>query len=147
MATSATLRRDEMDDEERDMPDVLIEVKGLWLGRQKSGLLDAVHAALVETLRIPPEDKLLRLIEHASGDFVIPRDMGERFTRIEITMFAGRSGQAKRALYKAIVRNLEPFGVPPQDVKVVLVEVPGENVGLRGGRAACDIDLGYEIKV
>jgi phenylpyruvate tautomerase PptA (4-oxalocrotonate tautomerase family) len=126
---------------------VLVEVKGRWLGRQKSELLDAVHAVLVETLRIPPDDKVLRLIEHASEDFVIPRDVGERFTRIEITLFAGRSGQAKRALYKAIVRNLEPFGVPPQDVKVVLVEVPGENVGLRGGRAACDIDLGYDIKV
>jgi phenylpyruvate tautomerase PptA (4-oxalocrotonate tautomerase family) len=129
------------------MPDVLVEVTGCWLGQQKSQFLDAVHAALVETLRTPPEDKVLRLIEHAAENFVIPRGTSERFTRIEITMFAGRSRNAKRALYKAIVRNLETFCVPPEDVKVVLVEVPAENVGIRGGQAVCDIDLGYEIRI
>jgi phenylpyruvate tautomerase PptA (4-oxalocrotonate tautomerase family) len=129
------------------MPDVLVEVKGFWLGEQKFQFLDAVHAALIETLRTPPDDKILRLVEYAPEDFVIPRTMGEKFTRIEIIMFAGRSSKAKRALYKAIVRNLEPFRVPPEDIKVVLVEVPAENVGIRGGMAACDIDLGYEIRV
>ena len=129
------------------MPDVLVEVTGCWLGEQKSQFLDAVHSALVETLRTPPEDKVLRLMEYAAGNFVIPRGASERFTRIEISLFAGRSTNAKRALYQAIVRNLATFGVPPEDVKVVLVELPAENVGIRGGRAVCDIDLGYEIRV
>jgi hypothetical protein len=53
----------------------------------------------------------------------------------------------KRALYKAIVRNLESFGVPPQDVKIILIEVSPGSVGMRGGIAACDLDIGYEIKV
>jgi phenylpyruvate tautomerase PptA (4-oxalocrotonate tautomerase family) len=78
---------------------------------------------------------------------VTPRAFGEKFTRIEITMFTGRSLDAKRKLYKAIVRNLEPFGVPANDVKIVPVEVPPENWGLRGGRAACDVDLGFELRV
>jgi hypothetical protein len=54
---------------------------------------------------------------------------------------------AKRALYKAIVRNLEPFGVPAKDVKIILIEVAAESVGMRGGIAACDLDIGYEIRV
>lgn len=45
------------------------------------------------------------------------------------------------------MRNLEPFGVPPADVKVVLIEVSSENVGFRGGQAACDVDLGYGLQV
>jgi hypothetical protein len=53
----------------------------------------------------------------AVEDFVKPVTMSAKFTHIEITMFAGRSGETKRALHKAIVRNLEPFGVPPSDVK------------------------------
>jgi hypothetical protein len=60
-------------------------------------------------------------------------------------MFAGRSKVTKRSLYRAIVERLAPFGVPSEDIKIVLVEVPTENVGLRGGQAACDIDLGYKI--
>ena len=64
-----------------------------------------------------------------------------------ITMFAGRSLSAKRALYQAIVRNLEPFGVPPGDVRIILQEVARENVGMRGGKAAVDLELGYEVRV
>ena len=64
-----------------------------------------------------------------------------------ITMFAGRSLSAKRALYQAIVRHLEPFGVPPGDVRIILQEVPRENVGMRGGKAAVDLELGYEVRV
>jgi phenylpyruvate tautomerase PptA (4-oxalocrotonate tautomerase family) len=129
------------------MPDVLIEVRGDWVGRDKARFIDAVHAALVETIRIPPADKVLRFVAHAPDDFITPPAYGEKFTRIEITLFAGRSLEAKRKLYKAIVRNLEPFGVPPKDVKIVLIEVPAENWGIRGGHAACDIDLGFEIRV
>jgi phenylpyruvate tautomerase PptA (4-oxalocrotonate tautomerase family) len=125
----------------------LVEVKGRWLGQRKAQFLEAVHSALVATLHTPEEDKVLRLVEHAAEDFTIPRAMSEKFTRLEITMFAGRSGETKRALYKAIVRSLEPFGVPPEDIKVILLEVPPGNVGLRGGKAASDVDLGYEIQV
>jgi len=62
-------------------------------------------------------------------------------------MFAGRSLSAKRALYQAIVRHLEPFGVPPSDVRIILHEVARENVGMRGGKAAVDLELGYEVRI
>ncbi|HYM33201.1 MAG TPA: tautomerase family protein [Candidatus Cybelea sp.] len=129
------------------MPDVLVEVRGDWLGARKPQFLDAVHSALVEAIKIPADDKVLRIVTHAREDFVVPPARGERFTRIEIAMFAGRSLEAKRKLYQAIVRNLEPFGVPAMDIKIVLVEIPAENWGVRGGRAASDIDLGFEVKV
>jgi hypothetical protein len=44
-------------------------------------------------------------------------------------------------------QNLGAFDVPPAEVKVVLVEITSENVGLRGGQAACDVDLGYALQV
>jgi hypothetical protein len=90
---------------------------------------------------------LARLIEHAAGSYLTPFTAGERFTRIEIVLFGGRSLEAKRELYRAMVRNLQPFGIPPEDVKVVLVEITPENVGFRGGQAACDLDLGYALQV
>ena len=129
------------------MPDVLVEVRGNWLGDEKARFLDAIHSAMVETIKIPHNDKVLRFHSYALDDFVIPPERGERFTRIEITMFAGRSLEAKRKLYRAIVRNLEPFGVPPTDVKIALIEVPATNWGIRGGHAASDIDLGFEVRV
>jgi phenylpyruvate tautomerase PptA (4-oxalocrotonate tautomerase family) len=128
------------------MPDVLIEIRGNWIGTQKAQFIEAIHSALVDAIKIPVYDKVLRFVSHAPDDFIIPKAFGERFTRIEIMLFAERSLDARRKLYKALVHNLEPC-VPANDVKVMLVEVPAENWGLRGGRAGCDVDLGFEIRV
>lgn len=129
------------------MPDILVEVKGSWLEGRQARFLDALHEAFVGALKYPPGDKLLRLIEHAPTSYATPRGMGEKFTRIEIVLFTGRSLDAKRALYQAAVCALAPFDVPANDIKVVLIEIPTTNVGFRGGKAACDLDLGYTLYV
>ena len=131
------------------MPNVLVETRGGWLGAKRTAFLAAIQAATVEALRIPPHSLVLRLVEHPMECFVIPHETRETavYTHIVIAMFAGRSLSAKRALYQAIVRHLEPFGVPPDDVRIILHEVPRGNVGMQGGKAAVDLELGYEVRV
>ncbi|MGE0724592.1 MAG: tautomerase family protein [Alphaproteobacteria bacterium] len=128
------------------MPSTRIETRRGWVA-DPSALIDAVHDALVEALRIPVSDRTVRLIEHEPGHFRTPPHRGERYTVVEITMFSGRSMDAKRRLYEAIVRNLEVLGVPTTDVKIVLIDVPPENWGIRGGKPASEIELGFEIRV
>jgi hypothetical protein len=129
------------------MPDILAEIRGFWLNGRQTEFLKALHNAVVESLQTPGDEPLARLLMHSTDSYLIPRAAGERFTRIEIVLFKGRTLEAKRRLYQTIVRNLSPFGIPSEDVKVVLVEVTPEDVGFRGGQAACDIDLGYSTKV
>jgi hypothetical protein len=129
------------------MPDILVEVRGNWLDGRQAQFLDTLHDALTGALKYPPADKLLRLIEHAPECFAVPHGMGERFTRIEIVLFAGRSLDAKRRLYTAVVDALVAFDVAKADVKIVLIEIPTDNVGFRGGKAACDVDLGYALGI
>ena len=129
------------------MPDVLVEVRSGWLKARKADFLEAIENSVVAALRTPKEDKILRLIEHSPESFSIPRWASEQFTHIELTMFRGRSLDVKRALFRAIVKNLEPFGVPPNDVKIILIEVSSADVGMHGGQAACDFDLGYEVAI
>jgi phenylpyruvate tautomerase PptA (4-oxalocrotonate tautomerase family) len=129
------------------MPNVLIETRAGWLGAKRTALLDAIQAATVEALRIPSDALVLRLVEHPMECFAVPDGAAERYTHIVIQMLAGRSLSAKRALYQAIVRNLEPFGVPPDDTRIILNDIPHENVGMRGGKAAADLELGYEVRV
>jgi hypothetical protein len=129
------------------MPDILAEIRGSWLNGRQTEFLKAVHNAVVESLQTPSDEPLARLLMHSKDSYLIPQAAGERFTRIEIVLFKGRTLEAKRQLYQTIVRNLSPFGIPSEDVKVVLVEVTSEDVGFRGGQAACDIDLGYSTKV
>jgi phenylpyruvate tautomerase PptA (4-oxalocrotonate tautomerase family) len=129
------------------MPLVRIEILEGRSPSERKELLQAVHDALVQAFGIPEDDRTQRVVEHARENFEIPPGRSERYTLVEITAFAGRSAQAKRALYQAIVRNLGEAGVSPEDVSIVLLEPPLENWGIRGGRSADEVDLGYRVDV
>jgi phenylpyruvate tautomerase PptA (4-oxalocrotonate tautomerase family) len=129
------------------MPTVKIEARRGLSPELKRGLLEAVHGALVECFRIPDHDRAQRFVEYAAEDFDIPPGRGPRFTIVTIVAFAGRSVDAKRALYKSIADRFDALGVPRLDIFIVLEEQPKENWGLRGGVAGCDIDFGFKIDV
>ncbi len=131
------------------MPSVLIEVRQQYPSEREVALIDAVHGALLEAFKILPEDKNVRLLVHEPHRFACPPDRTkpELYTHISIDAFAGRSLEAKRNLYQAIVRNLEACGIPRDHVKILLREIPRENWGLAGGQAGCDIELGFKIEV
>ncbi len=131
------------------MPSVLIEVRRQYTMEDECALMEAVHKALCDAFMIKPYDRNVRLIVHEPHRFACPPDKAkpECYTQISIEAFAGRSLDAKRSLYKAIVRNLEPLGIPTDHVMIVLREIPRENWGIRGGQAGCDVELGFKIDV
>jgi phenylpyruvate tautomerase PptA (4-oxalocrotonate tautomerase family) len=131
------------------MPSILIEVRKQYSAEQEIALMDAVHAAVQSGFKIPSHDRNVRLIAHAPHRFACPpnRTHPDVYTHISIDCFAGRSLDAKRALYKAIVANLEPFGIPADHVKILLRQIAPENWGIRGGQAACDVELGFKVDV
>lgn len=131
------------------MPSVLIEIRRQYAQEQEIALMEAVHKALREAFKILPGDKNVRLVVHEPHRFDCPPDRKnpEFYTHISIDAFAGRSLEAKRNLYKAIVNNLEPFGIPKDHVKILLREIPKKNWGIRGGQAGCDVDLGFKIEI
>jgi len=128
------------------MPNTTIETRSGWIA-EAPAVINAVQSALREALQLPEWDRTVRLIEHQPSHFACPPGKGPRYTLVEVTMFAGRSMDAKRSLYKAIVRSLGALGVPAGDIKITLIEVPQENWGIRGGQPASEISLGFEIDV
>ncbi len=129
------------------MPLVRIDILKGRTPAAKKALLESAHAALVEPLQIPEDDRTLRLHEYSHEDFEIPPGMGETYTLIEVTLFPGRSLRAERHLYQALVRNLGTLGIPASDILIVLHEPALENWGLRGGQPASEVDLGFKIDV
>jgi phenylpyruvate tautomerase PptA (4-oxalocrotonate tautomerase family) len=129
------------------MPLVKIETRRWMSGDTKRSVLDAVHGSLVAAFKIPDHDRNQRVIEYEPDDFEASAGKGEHFTVITIDAFAGRSVEAKRALYQELVSRLAPMGIPPSDLLVIVHDVPLESWGTRGGKAACDIDIGFEVKV
>jgi len=128
------------------MPIVHVHVRAGRAAREKQAILDGVHAALVEAFRIPEHDRNQILHEHAPEHFESAKGPG--FTLVELTVFPGRTPDAKRRLYAAIVGNLErSAGVAPADILVVLHEPPLECWGIRGGKAATDVGIGFKLDV
>ena len=131
------------------MPSVLIEVRREYPIETEQGIMEAVHAALIDSFKIKPDDRNVRLVMHEPHRFQCPpgREKPEAYTHISIDCFAGRSLQAKRSLYTAIIDGLQTFGIPANHIKIMLREITPEYWGIRGGQAACDIDLGYKIDI
>jgi phenylpyruvate tautomerase PptA (4-oxalocrotonate tautomerase family) len=48
---------------------------------------------------------------------------------------------------EAIVGDLKALGLPPEDTTICLIDIPPDNWGVRAGRPASEVDLGFEIKV
>jgi phenylpyruvate tautomerase PptA (4-oxalocrotonate tautomerase family) len=131
------------------MPGAVIEVRRRYSESEEVAIIDAVHEALVESFRIPAGDKHVRLLVHEPHRFACPPHLAQpdRATMVAIDCFAGRSLEARRSLYAGIVRRLERLGIPPDHVTITLREIAQENWGIRGGQAACDLDLGFDVNV
>jgi phenylpyruvate tautomerase PptA (4-oxalocrotonate tautomerase family) len=131
------------------MPSSLIEVRRQYSPADEVGLIDAVHDALVSAFQIPPEDKHVRLVAHAPHRYAVPPEtrQPEFVTVVNVDCLAGRSIDAKRKLYREVVARLEPFGIPADHLTVLVRDLPAESWGIRGGRAASDVDLGFDVNV
>lgn len=129
------------------MPLATIEVRRHYSRDEEIAMIDAVHTAMIEGLKILEWDKNIRLFVHEAHRFATPPGKSDRYTLVSIDLFAGRSLDAKRALYRAIIQKLAPFEIPADEIKIVLREIPRDNFGIRGGVPASEVELGFDINV
>ncbi len=114
---------------------------------QKKALLNGVHSALISAFKIPEGDRNQRLVEIEPDNFEFPEGKTSSYTVIEMTVFPGRSLEAKKNLYQTVTRNLGELGIKSDDIIIVLREPPLENWGIRGGYPASEVDIGFKLDV
>ncbi|MGK0290007.1 MAG: 4-oxalocrotonate tautomerase family enzyme [bacterium] len=127
------------------MPTAIIEIHNTWNIEAKQKMIELLHQSMVNALKTPPQDKVIRVIEYSPENFAIPSQL-KHYALIQISMFTGRTLETKRILYQEIVQQFKKVGFQPEEVRIVIHEVPPENWGIRGGQAACDVILGYSTK-
>lgn len=129
------------------MPLVKIEMlKGKPAAYRKT-LLDEVHQALVESIKIPDSDRNQKILEYPEENFEIQPGRTKNAVFIEISLFEGRSPEAKKTLYQNIVRRLEKeLKIDPADVLILLHEEPMHNWAIRGGLPAGGVNPGFQVK-
>jgi phenylpyruvate tautomerase PptA (4-oxalocrotonate tautomerase family) len=101
----------------------------------------AVQAALMNTLRVPPEDFYQLIFEFPKKRFLhTPSFVGMHYTDdlivLEITFIQGRPRETRLALLKDInARVAVAAGLSPDDLLITLYEIPGENISFGQGEA------------
>lgn len=123
------------------MPLVRIALRQGKSAAYRAAVGDAIHRAMVETIKVPAKDRFQVITEHPADGLVYdPSYLDIARTDdvlvIQITLNAGRTVEMKRALYARIADLLaESPGVRREDVFVSLVEVPKENWSFGNGIA------------
>lgn len=130
------------------MPFVSIEVRKKYSTQEEIALIEAVQSAISLAFK-KPDDINARLFVHEPHRFPAPsgKTHPELYTNVSIDCIAGRTLDTKRHLYRLLVDNLQALGIPKDHVKILIRETSKENWGIRGGQAACDVELGYSIEV
>lgn len=116
------------------------------LRARREALSDVIHAALVSAFELPQDKRFHRFFPLAASDFVHPADRSVNYTIIEISLFEGRSVDAKKALYRALFDGLATLGIAPQDLEIQLFETPRVDWGIRGVPGD-EIGLTYRVDV
>ncbi len=126
-----------------------IKIYGLKssLAEKATSLSSAIHSAVVEALAYPPDKKFHRFIGLEKSEFIFPPDRGDNYTIIEISMFEGRSTEAKKSLVHLLFANIaREAGIDPHSVEITIFETPKQNWGIRG-MSGDELALGYKVNV
>ncbi len=113
------------------MPLVTLTLKRERPAAERRAIADAVHAALVDSIGIPPDDRFQVVSSRCDDVIYDPGYLGiarsDDLVMIQVHLSTGRSVAQKQALFAAIAKNLGGVGIRPEDVFVTLVEVAREN--------------------
>jgi 4-oxalocrotonate tautomerase len=124
------------------MPLVKIHVvEGRYDQARIAKVSGAIQSALINTLRVPPEDFYQLIFELPKNRLLhTPSFVGMHYTDdliiLDVTVIQGRPKETRLALLKDInTRVAEAAGVSPDDIFIIIHEVPGENVSAGQGEA------------
>ena len=113
----------------------------------KAKLSDVIHSCVIDALQYPKDKRAHRFFSLDASDFYFPVGRTERYTIIEISMFDGRSIQAKKHLLRLLMERIhEQLGIALQDIEVTITETPKHNWGIRG-LPGDEVGLNYKIDV
>ncbi|MEZ4700950.1 MAG: tautomerase family protein [Rhodothermales bacterium] len=113
----------------------------------KAALSDAIHACVVEALAYPVDKRAHRFFPLEPDEFYYPAGRTDRYTILEISLFEGRSVEAKKHLIRLLFERVQAdCGIEPMDLEMTIFETPKHNWGFRG-RPGDEHMLDYRVDV
>ncbi len=113
----------------------------------KTRMSDVIHSCVVDALSFPQDKRAHRFFPLDREDFYYPAGRTERYTILEISMFEGRSVEAKKHLIRLLFERMQAeLGLDPADLEITITETPKHNWGFRG-QPGDEIGLNYKVEV
>ncbi|KOS68889.1 4-oxalocrotonate tautomerase [Lysinibacillus contaminans] len=126
-----------------------IKVYGLKenLNPMKETLSNVIHACMVEALKYPTDKKFHRFFPMDKEDFYFANGRTDAYTIIEISMFEGRTIEAKKKLINLLFERIgSKLHITPEDIEITIFETPKHNWGIRG-LPGDELELYYKVTV
>lgn len=112
----------------------------------RSRLSEVLHTAAVDVLGLPPDKRFHRFHPMDPEDFPVPPGRSERYTIIEVRLFAGRTVATKKAFYARLFNDFaEHLWIGAVDLEIALVETPRHDWAMRG-LPGDELELAYEVQ-
>ena len=129
------------------MPQTKIYGVSEYLNPIKSQLSIIIHSCFVDALQYHNEKRFHRFFPMEKSDFIFPSDKNQSYLIIEISMFEGRSIEAKKNLIRLLIKRIsERFPISRNDIEITIFETPKHNWGVRGVPGD-ELDLGYKVDI
>ena len=113
----------------------------------KAKLSDVIHSCVVDALHFPEDKRAHRFFPLDPSNFYYPSGRTTKYTIIEISMFEGRSVEAKKHLIRLLFERVhQQLNILPQDLEITITETPKHNWGFRS-TPGDEIELNYKVEV
>jgi len=117
------------------------------LNKNKSKMSDVLHSCIVDAFKFPADKKFHRFFPMDADNFVFPASITSKYTVIEVSLFEGRSIEAKKELIRLIYKRFEEqLDIVANDIEITLFETPKCNWGIRG-LPGDELELNYKVNV
>jgi phenylpyruvate tautomerase PptA (4-oxalocrotonate tautomerase family) len=114
------------------MPQVKIYGLQSQLNPMKAKLSDVIHSCMMDAFQYPAEKRFHRFFPMLPEDFTYAPDRSPRYTIVELSMFEGRSVEAKKQFIRLMFDRFKGLDIEPNDLEIVIYETPKHNWGFRG---------------
>jgi phenylpyruvate tautomerase PptA (4-oxalocrotonate tautomerase family) len=114
---------------------------------QRIRISEVLHTCVVDAFKYPADKKIHRFIYLEKDSFFYPAGRTDNYIIIEISIFEGRTVEAKKKLIQLIFERFEKeLAISPIDVEITIFETPMSNWGIRG-KSADELILDYKVNI
>lgn len=126
-----------------------IKIYGLAnnINANKTTISGIVHSCMVDAFQLPENKRFHRFFPLEPDNFIYMDGRSGNYTIIEISIFEGRSVEAKKQLINLLFERFKSvLEFESNDIEITLFETPKHNWGIRG-LPGDELTLNYKTDV